>query len=60
MTVYSALNNILWRRWQEMLPNSPGYMALKILADLDKQGWKIVRKHDLDTSVHNEAPSAED
>lgn len=43
-----------------MLPNSPGYMALKILADLDKQGWKIVRKHDLDTSVHNEAPSAED
>lgn len=57
---YSVLNNILWNRWQEMLPNSPGYMALKILADLDKQGWKIVRKDELDTSIHNEASSTKD
>lgn len=60
MTAYSALNLILWNRWQELLPNSPGYMTEKILEDLDKQGWKIVRKDELDTSVHNETSSTED
>lgn len=60
MSVYSTLNLILWNRWQELLPNSPGYMTEKILEDLDKQGWKIVRKDELDTSVHNETSSTED
>ena len=49
MTQYSTLNDILWNRWQEMLPNSPGYMATKILEDLDKQGYEIVRKQDVKT-----------
>lgn len=60
MSIYSVLNLILWNRWQELLPNSPGYMAEKILADLDKEGWKIVRKDDLEASVHNQTPSTED
>lgn len=60
MSVYSTLNLILWNRWQELLPNSPGYMAEKIMADLDKEGWKIVRKDDLDTSIYNEASSTKD
>ena len=59
MTAYSILNLILWNRWQELLPNSPGYMTEKILEDLEKQGWKIVRKDELDTSIHNEASSTE-
>lgn len=46
MTAYSVLNTILWDRWQELLPNSPGYMADKILQDLEKQGWELVRKKD--------------
>lgn len=49
MTIYSVLNLILWNRWQELLPNSPGYMAAKILEDLDKQGYAIVRKQDAST-----------
>lgn len=59
MSVYSTLNFILWNRWQEMLPNSPGYMTEKIIADLDKEGWKIVRKDELDTYIYNEASSTE-
>lgn len=46
MSAYSILNNILWDRWQELLPNSPGYMTEKILQDLEKQGWELVRKQD--------------
>lgn len=47
MTAYKELSFILWNRWQEMLPNSPGYMTTKILEDLDKQGYEIVRKQDV-------------
>ena len=60
MSAYSILNLVLWNRWQEMLPNSPGYMTEKIIADLDKEGWKIVRKDDLDTSVYNQEESTQD
>ena len=49
MTIYTVLNLILWNRWQELLPNSPGYMAAKILEDLDKEGYAIVRKKDAST-----------
>jgi hypothetical protein len=35
-------------------------MTEKIIADLDKEGWKIVRKDDLDTSVYNQEESTED
>lgn len=42
-TPYSALNTSLWDRWQETLPESPGYMADMILADLAAKGWRIVR-----------------
>ena len=46
MTPYTILNLTLWNRWQEMLPNSPGYMAEKIIEDLDKQGYEIVKKEE--------------
>lgn len=46
MTPYSVLNLTLWNRWQEMLPNSPGWMAEKIIEDLDKQGYEIVKKEE--------------
>lgn len=59
MSAYSILNLVLWNRWQELLPNSPGYMTEKILADLDKQGWEIVRKNELDTDIYNKASSTE-
>lgn len=42
-TPYSVLNLALWDRWQETLPESPGYMASKILEDLQLQGWKLVK-----------------
>lgn len=40
---YSVLNNVLWDRWQETLPEAPGYMATEILKELEVQGWKLVR-----------------
>lgn len=49
MTPYSVLNLTLWNRWQEMLPNSPGWMAEKIIEDLAQQGYEIVRREDAST-----------
>jgi hypothetical protein len=42
-TPYSAVNLALWNRWQEALPESPGYMATQLLADLEADGWRLVR-----------------
>lgn len=36
-----VLANILWKRWMEMLPNSPAWMATKIVEDLAKVNFHI-------------------
>jgi hypothetical protein len=40
---YGVLKSILWEQWKETLSYEPGYMAGKILEELEQRGWKLVK-----------------
>lgn len=39
----AAVSRVLWDRWQELLPNSPRWMAERFIDDLANSGWYLVK-----------------